>query len=80
MTFTQTIGLDVSIEILSYTPFFNGRTGHIDNWMPDEPESAEISVSTLDGIDITNSVDDDTLAELEIIAIDIIKDRYDDNN
>ena len=41
---TRIAGIPCQVELTSYTPFWNGRRGHIDNWLPDEPEQVEFEV------------------------------------
>ncbi|WP_333609610.1 hypothetical protein [Arsukibacterium sp.] len=67
---------DVTVNVLSYTPYQNGSRGHIDDWMPDEPEQVEIEV-LLNGADITDLISEADFECLENEAIEYIRGERD---
>ena len=42
-------GLPCRARLISYEPYRCNRRGHIDNWLPDDPEVVEIELLTLRG-------------------------------
>jgi hypothetical protein len=37
-------GIPCQAELISYAPFRDGRRGHIDNWLPDDPAEVEFQI------------------------------------
>jgi len=37
-------GIPCQIKLISYVPSWDGKKGHIDHWLPDEPEEIEFEV------------------------------------
>ncbi len=44
MISTKIQGIPCQVEMTSYSPFRSNRRGHIDNWLPDDPEEIEFTV------------------------------------
>ena len=41
---TRIQGIPCIVKLTQYIPYWDGRRGHIDNWLPDEPEQIEFEV------------------------------------
>lgn len=73
MLSTRIAGIPCQVEMTSYTPYWNGRRGHIDNWLPDEPEQVEFEVYDRKGYPATwlaNKMTDDDYHRIEQLLLE----------
>jgi hypothetical protein len=73
-------GIPCQIGDVSYTPYWCGRRGHIDNWLPDEPEQIEFTVYDRKGhyaAWLERKMTADDIANIEELILKEMKDDQD---
>lgn len=78
MLTTRIAGIPCQVEIVSYSPYRDNCTGHIDSWLPDEHEELEFQVYDTKGYPaewLAVKMTDSDISRIEKLLIEELSDE-----